>query len=202
MPRPLFALVLLLVYFALTFGVRTWLQLRRTGATGFAGLSGRPGSAAWFGGLLFALAMLLALAAPLAEWYGLVAPLLDPAPELAELAEHIILLGILGTVAAQQDMGASWRIGVRPGEHTALVTTGAFALVRNPIFSLMLLTGLGFALLLPNPLTLAAFLTLLLAIELQVRGAEEPHLLRVHGDRYRTYARRVGRFLPGLGHLS
>jgi len=201
MPRPLFALALLLVYFTLTFGVRTWLQLRRTGQTGFRGISGRVFSAAWCGGVLFVVAMLLAVAAPLAEWYGLVAPLLEPCPELAELGEHIVLLGVLGTVAAQQDMGASWRIGVRPGEQTDLVMTGAFALVRNPIFSAMLLTGLGFVLLLPNPLTLASFATLLLAVELQVRGAEEPHLLRTHGDRYRTYARRVGRFLPGLGRL-
>ena len=201
MPRPLFALALLLVYFALTFGVRTWLQLRRTGHTGFHGISGRVFSAAWSGGVLFVAAMLLAFAAPLAEWYGLVAPLLEPCPELAELGEHVVLLGILATVAAQQDMGASWRIGVRSGEQTDLVMTGAFALVRNPIFSAMLLTGLGFVLLLPNPLTLASFATLLLAVELQVRGAEEPHLLRTHGDRYRTYARRVGRFLPGLGRL-
>lgn len=202
MPRPLLALALLVVYLALTFGVRTWLQLRRTGQTGFRGISGRPFSAAWLGGVLFVVAMLLAVAAPLAEWYGLVAPFFEPCPEIAELGEHTVLLGVLGTVAAQQDMGTSWRIGVRQGERTELVTGGAFALVRNPIFSAMLLTGLGFLLLLPNPLTLGSFAGLLLAVELQVRGAEEPHLLRVHGDRYRAYARRVGRFVPGLGHLS
>jgi protein-S-isoprenylcysteine O-methyltransferase Ste14 len=39
-------------------------------------------------------------------------------------------------------MGASWRIGVDPSERTDLVTGGAFALVRNPIFSAMLLTGI------------------------------------------------------------
>ena len=202
MPRPLLALALLVVYLALTFGVRTWLQLRRTGQTGFRGISGRPFSAAWLGGVLFVVAMLLAVAAPLAEWYGLVDPLLEPCEALAEIGEGIILIGAFATFGAQQEMGASWRIGVRPGERTRLVTTGAFALVRNPIFSAMLLTGLGFALLLPNPLTLAAVAAMLLGVELQVRGAEEPHLLRVHGDRYRAYARRVGRFVPGLGRLS
>ena len=202
MPRPLLALALLLAYLALTFLVRTWLQYARTGETGFHGISGRVGSAAWFGGVLFALAMALALAAPLAEWYGLVDPLLEPCEALAEIGEGVILIGAFATFGAQQEMGASWRIGVRPGERTRLVTTGAFALVRNPIFSAMLLTGLGFALLLPNPLTLAAVAAMLLGVELQVRGAEEPHLLRVHGDDYRAYARRVGRFVPGLGRLS
>jgi len=33
-------------YLALAFGLRTAIQLRRTGSTGFHGLGGRPGSAA------------------------------------------------------------------------------------------------------------------------------------------------------------
>jgi hypothetical protein len=32
-----------------------------------------------------------------------------------------------------------------------------------------------------------------------VRCVEEPYLIRVHGDAYRSYARAVGRFLPGIG---
>jgi protein-S-isoprenylcysteine O-methyltransferase Ste14 len=36
----------------------------------------------------------------------------------------------------------------------------------------------------------------------QVRGAEEPYLLRVHGDAYRCYAARAGRFVPGIGRLT
>jgi protein-S-isoprenylcysteine O-methyltransferase Ste14 len=31
--------------------------------------------------------------------------------------------------------------------------------------------------------------------------AEEAYLARVYGDAYRAYARRVGRFLPGIGLL-
>ena len=30
---------------------------------------------------------------------------------------------------------------------------------------------------------------------------EEPYLLRTHGDEYRRYASRVGRFVPGVGRL-
>jgi protein-S-isoprenylcysteine O-methyltransferase Ste14 len=41
-----------------------------------------------------------------------------------------------------------------------------------------------------------------LALELQVRAVEEPYLIRSHGDAYRAYAARVGRFLPGIGRLS
>lgn len=42
-----------------TFGVRTWAHRRATGSSGFRSLSGRPGSAPWWGGVLFAAALLL-----------------------------------------------------------------------------------------------------------------------------------------------
>jgi protein-S-isoprenylcysteine O-methyltransferase Ste14 len=48
-------------------------------------------------------------------------------------------------------------------------------------------------------LSVASFVCLLIAVELQVRFVEEPYLLRTHGQRYRDYASRVGRFVPGLG---
>ena len=63
----------------------------------------------------------------------------------------------------------------------------------------MLITAGGLAALLPNLLSVAAFASLLLAVELQVRFIEEPYLRRAHGDAYASYCRRVGRFVPGIG---
>ena len=40
---------------------------------------------------------------------------------------------------------------------------------------------------------------LVTALEIQVRVVEEPYLARTHGDAYRSYAERTGRFVPGLG---
>ena len=79
-------------------------------------------------------------------------------------------------------MGTSWRIGVDASERTDLVTTGPFALARNPIFAAMLPTSLGLALLVPNVVALIGFAALVVALELQARAVEEPYLLRVHGD--------------------
>jgi protein-S-isoprenylcysteine O-methyltransferase Ste14 len=39
------------------------------------------------------------------------------------------------------------------------------------------------------------------SVQVQVRLVEEPYLLRVHGDAYRAYAARTGRFVPGVGRL-
>jgi protein-S-isoprenylcysteine O-methyltransferase Ste14 len=105
------------------------------------------------------------------------------------------------TALAQLQMGDSWRIGVDPRESTALVTHGLFRAVRNPIFSAMGMAVLGLALVIPNALSFLGFALVALGLELHVRGAEEPYLLRLHGERYRAYAARVGRFLPGVGRL-
>jgi protein-S-isoprenylcysteine O-methyltransferase Ste14 len=197
------ALVLYAVYLLLAFGLRSLLQFRRTGSTGFHGLGGRPGSAEWVAGVGFTLALLLGVAAPVLALLGWV----EPISALDTLGAHrlgvvLALLGIAATLYAQLAMGTSWRIGVDPEERTALVTGGPFALVRNPIFAAMLPTALGLALLVPSWVALAGLAGLVVALELQVRVVEEPYLLRVHGDDYAAYARGVGRFLPGVGRIG
>lgn len=194
------ALVLYAAYLALAFGLRTVIQLRRTGSSGFHGIGGRPGSPEWIAGVGFALALLLGLAAPVLALAGVVGPVdaLDTTA-LHAAGAALAVAGILATFLAQVAMGASWRIGVDPAERTALVTSGPFALVRNPIFAAMIPTALGLALLVPSWVALAGLAGLLVALELQVRVVEEPYLGQVHGDAYAAYAARVGRFVPGVG---
>ena len=98
-------------------------------------------------------------------------------------------------------MGDSWRGDVDPDVRTPLVTSGPFALVRNPIFSGAALTVTGLALVVPNVLSLAMLVLFRAGLEIQVRLVEEPYLLRVHGEAYRRYAARTGRFVPGVGRL-
>src|SRR5688572_21287183 len=99
------ALALYAVYLALAVGVRLALHRRRTGASGFKGISGRPGSPEWLGGLLFVLAWALAIGATALD------PLepLDATPvHLASLV--LYALGLAGTLVAQEAMRASFRI--------------------------------------------------------------------------------------------
>lgn len=194
------ALILYAVYLLLAFGLRTLIQLRRTGSTGFHGLGGRPGSAEWIAGVGFTVALLVGAAAPVLALLDLVEPISALDVTAAHVAGTVLAVaGIAATLYAQLAMGSSWRIGVDPGERTALVTSGPFALVRNPIFAAMLPTGLGLTLLVPSWVAIVGFLGLVAALELQVRVVEEPHLRQVHGESYATYAARVGRFLPGVG---
>jgi protein-S-isoprenylcysteine O-methyltransferase Ste14 len=94
-------------------------------------------------------------------------------------------------------MGRSFRVGIddRP---TALVTTGVFRYVRNPIFSGLVISLSGFVLLTPSPWSLIVLLWIAGLISVQVRF-EEAHLLSMHGEPYALYAGRVGRFVPGIG---
>ena len=201
MSRPLLVFLILIAYLALAFGLRTYLHRRRTGSTGFRGISGPPLSPAWLGGVLFVVALAGSVAAPVLVWAGIERVLvasswLDAAGAAAFVAGAALLLWSQGA------MGASWRIGVDAGERTALVTAGPFARVRNPVFSALILSAAGLVLLLPTPTALASVALLVAAIELQVRHVEEPYLTRVHGDAYRRYAGAVGRFVPGLGRLG
>ena len=200
---PEFALVVYAVYLVLAFGIRTVIQVRRTGSTGFHGIGGRPGSAEWFAGVGFTLAVVLGAAAPILALLDIA----DPIDVLDSDAGHgagafLAAVGIAATFLAQIAMGTSWRIGVDHSERTALVTSGPFALVGNPIFAAMIPPSLGLVLLVPNWVAIVGFVGLIAALELQVRVVEEPYLLRTHGDEYAAYAWRVGRFVPGVGRIG
>ncbi len=73
-------LVLLLVYLTLTFGVRTAIQWRRTRRSGFVGVARTTGLAGSVGGILFALAIVLAVTAPVLATAGVAESLIDGAP--------------------------------------------------------------------------------------------------------------------------
>jgi protein-S-isoprenylcysteine O-methyltransferase Ste14 len=192
------ALALLAVWLGLIVGPKVFSHRRRTGTVPMP-TRDRPGSPQWWAKLISSLGLLCAFAAPVADLLGL-RPLVEvPLLWLAGLV--LALLGITGTLVGQWAMGDSWRPDVDPEAHTALVVTGPFRLVRNPILTSTLATALGLAFIVPNlfaALMLVAFVT---ALEIQVRLAEEPHLLHVHGADYRRYASRTGRFVPWIGRL-
>jgi protein-S-isoprenylcysteine O-methyltransferase Ste14 len=193
------ALVLYVVALVVLFGVRSWIQLRRTGSTGFVGISGTPTDAGWWGGVLFAAAMVLGLAGPLLAVADVVTA--DPPLAVQVVGLVLALAGFAATLAAQTGMGSSWRIGVDPAERTDLVTNGVFAHVRNPIFTAMTAAQAGVVLMVPTWISALALVALVAAVQLQVRAVEEPYLRAMHGGAYAAYAARAGRFLPGIGRL-
>ncbi len=200
---PELALIAYLLYLVVAFGWRTWRQIRATGSAGFHGISGTPRTAEWWGGVLFVVALAAGVAAPVLQLTGVVSPISVLTGDTIAIGGAVVAgLGIVLTVLAQSAMGTAWRIGVDEQDRTTLVTGGLFALVRNPIFTAMIMAAIGLALIAPNVVAVLAVVVLIGAIELQIRSAEEPYLLVVHGDDYRRYASVVGRLVPGVGRLD
>ncbi len=197
------AAAMLAVFVVLTLFVRVAIQLRTTGRTGLIGLRHGAGPLDWLSGLLFVGGM----AAGVVSIQLVLQDSLEPIGALDVGPLHVIgivLAATGGTVVflAQLGMGASWRIGVSDEERTDLVTGGWFSVVRNPIYTAMVAGWFGFALIVPTWLSFVAVLAIATGLELQVRVVEEPYLVRTHGDEYRSYASRVGRFFPGVGRFS
>lgn len=182
---------------------RRYIQVRRTGDSGNR-RSWRPdGSLEWWALAVTDVGYLVVgIGAPLADLAGLSPLAVGDHPMVRGVGVGVAVLGIVLALAAQLSLGASWRIGIDQAERTDLVTTGAFRVMRNPIFAAVILTFVGLALMMPNPIAVAGVAVTVIGIQVQVRLAEEPYLRRAHGAAYIDYASRVGRFLPGIGRLQ
>jgi protein-S-isoprenylcysteine O-methyltransferase Ste14 len=193
---------MLVGFLILTLGVRVIVQLRTTGKTGLIGLRRGAGPLEWLSGILFIGGMAMAIV----SLQLVLKDSLDPIDALDTDALHVVGVvlaggGGLAVFLAQLGMGASWRVGVSDDQNTELVTSGWFSIIRNPIYSAMVVGWTGFAVLVPTWLAFAAVVVIAIGLELQVRVVEEPYLVRTHGDEFRRYASRVGRFVPGVGRL-
>ncbi|MFT3854487.1 MAG: isoprenylcysteine carboxylmethyltransferase family protein [Ilumatobacteraceae bacterium] len=182
------------VFVAVAFGLRSWLQWRRTGDAGWR--LGRTHSRIEMTAraLMFMAAALLVASLVGESWRT--SPVVFAAGAAAAIA------AIVPVAVAQLQMGASWRIGVDPDERTELVTAGIYAHVRHPIYTGMTAFTVAQGLMLPSPWTLAAVAAMTVGAELQARAVEEPYLGATHGPRFATWARTAGRFVPRLGRLS
>jgi len=198
-------LIAVLVFYGLGFGWRTWVQLRRYGSSGIVLFrSGRLGQhlrEALFVVLAVALLAEAALAAVAPRRLPGLVPLAPATAAVLRATGTVMVLGATALMlAAQLDLGASWRVGIDEGARPGLVTGGLYRYSRNPIYVAMLTALLGFALLLPSWISLGLLIGAGLGIRRHVRD-EEAYLARTYGEEYRRYAARVGRFVPGVGRL-
>jgi len=189
-------------YLAVVIGVRMLIQRRWTGSTGVKFMEGRIWSREWIASVLFGNGMLANGYGPVLALLGVVTPFAALDTTAVHVAGFALFaIGFATTFAVQLAMGKSWRIGVHDSSDAPLVTDGPFGVVRNPICAAILLTSSGVALMAPTVVALIALILLLAGIELMVRTIEEPYLRRAYGADYDAYARRVGRFVPGVGRL-
>jgi protein-S-isoprenylcysteine O-methyltransferase Ste14 len=99
------------------------------------------------------------------------------------------------TLRCWRGMGKAWRMGIDPGEKNPLVISGAFAIVRHPIYALSQLMMLGTVVAVASPLILLAAAIHIPLLQWESRR-EERHMLGIYGQQYADYCRVVNRWWP------
>jgi protein-S-isoprenylcysteine O-methyltransferase Ste14 len=94
---------------------------------------------------------------------------------------------------ALRAFGDSWRLGIDRTAPGALVTHGIFAWTRNPVYVGLDLLAFGTFLIQGRLIFMVLALLISWMLHLQIRR-EERFLDRAHGDAYREYRTRVGRY--------
>lgn len=119
-------------------------------------------------------------------------PLWRPAVLLTGNA--MMLASFAALIWLHRAMGSHWRSGIPEDDVRPLITTGAFAYSRNPMFLLIQAAQLGFFLSLPSLFTLVCLAVGVAAIHAQAR-LEERHLEAHHGEAYARYTEGTPRWL-------
>lgn len=114
---------------------------------------------------------------------------------LTGLGVALMMLSYAAIEYVHAFMDHDWRSGVSEASSAGLVTTGPFAVTRNPLFLSVILGQVGFALALPSVFTLVCLLVGASAIIAQV-GVEERSLRARFGATWDSYAQRTPRWLP------
>jgi len=108
----------------------------------------------------------------------------------------LTVLGVLVGLLGVRDLGASLTPHPRPKDDAHLVETGIYGWLRHPLYLGLMIGALGWALFAASALALA--FTGALVVFLDLKARREEAWLRDRYPRYRMYARRVRRFIPGL----
>lgn len=106
----------------------------------------------------------------------------------------LCLLGLLLFVFGLISFGRSFRVGIDEEHPGALVTSGVFAISRNPIYTAFGFVLLGLFMIFPNWILLLYLIAGIWLFNRQVL-LEEESLKKIYGEEYRQYCKKVRRYL-------
>ncbi len=186
-------LIGLTALFIITFTIRNLLVRKRTGKPVRA--RDRFVALSVITSILCFAVTILSTNEPVYRYMGPIAPLRHPLVSFIGLT----LLGfstiLVWVVSAQ--LRDSWRVGVHEDQKTELIQDGLYAYVRNPYFLSYYVLFLGLFLVRPSLVLLLLAAITVFSFHRMILH-EETHLFAAHGNAYKEYAARTGRYLPRL----
>jgi protein-S-isoprenylcysteine O-methyltransferase Ste14 len=109
----------------------------------------------------------------------------------------LIVVGLVLTVRGVVDLGAAMTPLPRPRDDAELVETGAYALVRHPVYGGLILVAFGWAIVRASVIAIA--LAAALAAFFGLKSAREERWLEARYPGYAAYRARTRRFIPWIG---
>jgi protein-S-isoprenylcysteine O-methyltransferase Ste14 len=127
-------------------------------------------------------------------WLTLAHQVLFLSSSLAWVGVSLCALGLVLMAWSVVSFGRSFRVGIDTERPGTLVTTGAFAFSRNPIYTAFAFILVGQFLVFPNWIPLLAIVAGFALFHRQVLR-EEAYLRGLYGDEYTQYTHRVHRYI-------
>lgn len=118
------------------------------------------------------------------------------APLLAGVA--CLALGLWFFHRSHVDLGTNWSATLEIRERHRLVSNGVYRSIRHPLYSALLLYGVGQALVVPNWLIGPTFFVVFAILFALRVHAEERLMLETFGSEYAAYMARTKRLVPGV----
>ncbi len=110
----------------------------------------------------------------------------------------LLALGLWIFHRSHADLGTNWSVTLEIRDSHSLVTTGLYRHVRHPMYSALLLYGLGQMVTVPNWVVGPSYVVaMLLMCGLRV-GPEEKLMRDEFNGEYEVYASRTKRLIPGV----
>lgn len=114
---------------------------------------------------------------------------------LGVLSDVIVLAGVAFTVWARITLGRNWSAEVTFKEDHELIESGPYALARHPIYTGLIVMGLGTVINYGRAISIALFISLCAALWYKARQ-EEQIMSRHFCDAYAQYKTRVRAIIP------
>jgi protein-S-isoprenylcysteine O-methyltransferase Ste14 len=192
------ALGYVIFYYGFLIGVRAYLLYRKTGVNAFlnkahTGIAGFTENLAVINTILISvIAFNFAL---LPNNYIYLVPIhYFETSALGTAGLLLSSIGLLIAFIAQLQMGGAWRFGLHRDVSQTLVKSGLFKLSRNPIYVGLMISYLGFFLMMPNAVSLCFLILSAVTLKMKVL-LEESFLERIHREEFNTYKAQVRRWL-------